>query len=110
MAMDPRLTATMMNGATPLTIDGECTMVMDPRLMATVMNSATPWTIDGERMMAMDPRLTATVMNGVTTTIDTMVVHQGPPGRPVPWSASARFQNLAAQLSTWSARLLFLFF
>ena len=61
MAMDPRLTATVMNGAMT---------TIDSKRMKTVMNGATPPTIDGERTMAMDPHLTATVMNGAMTTID----------------------------------------
>ena len=61
MAMDPRLTATVMNGAMT---------TIDSKRMKTVMNGATPPTINGERTMAMDPHLTATVMNGAMTTID----------------------------------------
>jgi hypothetical protein len=47
MAMDPRLTATVMNGALT-TIDSE--------RMMTMMNGATPPTMDGVCTMAMDPR------------------------------------------------------
>jgi hypothetical protein len=84
MAMDPRLTATMVKCKT------HRTMAMDPRLMATVMNGTmttidskrmtammngtTPPTIDGEHTMAMDPRLTATVINDAMLTIDTMAM------------------------------------